>query len=252
MSGSAQPLSANPVLGRNERPDDPAPPIARAGWPFLAIAGSAGAALSVAAAWAWSLAIPAGLAWVGLIFCAWFFRDPQRVIPADASAVVSPADGVVLGIDEAPMPEELAGDDAGLDAAHLSDEARMTRVAIFLNVFNVHVNRVPLAGEVLGVAIRAGGFAHAGKPQAAHNRRCSVAIRANAGTLVVVSQVTGWIARRIVCHARKGEHYRTGQRYGLIRFGSRTDVYLPRGTRILVAQGQKVVGGQTILARLPG
>lgn len=191
----------------------------------------------LAPAWAWAAALPGVLL---LAFCCWFFRDPQRAIPDEAGLLVAPADGLVIAIEPAKVPEELG----------LGDTGEMERVVIFLNVFNVHVNRVPYAGTIVKVAGKAGRFAHAGKPDAEHNLRKSIAIKLNNGVTAVVTQVTGLIARRIVCHATEGKTYKVGERYGLIRFGSRTDVYLPKGVTWLVKPGDKTTGGVTKLARL--
>jgi phosphatidylserine decarboxylase len=187
--------------------------------------------------WGWLLAIPGVLL---LVFCCWFFRDPQRAIPDEPGLLVAPADGLVIAIEPGKPPEELG----------LGDVGEMERVVIFLNVFNVHVNRVPYAGTILKVAGKAGQFAHAGKPEAEHNQRKSIAMKLSNGATAVVTQVTGLIARRIVCHAEAGRAYKVGERYGLIRFGSRTDVYLPKGVTWLVKPGEKTTGGVTKLARL--
>ncbi len=224
------------------RGDDPSPIIAREGWPILAIVVVIGAApvaavALLAPAWTWLAAIPGVLL---LAFCCWFFRDPQRAIPDETGLLVAPADGLVIAIEPAKPPEELG----------LGDVGEMERVVIFLNVFNVHVNRVPYAGTIVKVAGKAGKFAHAGKPDAEHNQRKSIAIKLQGGVTAVVTQVTGLIARRIVCHATEGKAYKVGERYGLIRFGSRTDVYLPKGVTWLVKPGEKTTGGVTRLARL--
>lgn len=235
--------SISQTTSSRTRPDDPSPIIAREGWIILFIVVIIGA-LPVAAtamfapAWAWAAAIPGVLL---LAFCCWFFRDPQRAIPDEPGLLVAPADGLVIAIEPAKVPEEL-----GLDAAALGE---VERVVIFLNVFNVHVNRVPYAGTIVKVAGKAGKFAHAGKPDAEHNQRKSIALKLSNGATAVVTQVTGLIARRIVCHAQEGASYKVGQRYGLIRFGSRTDVYLPKGVTWLVKPGDKTTGGVTKLAK---
>ncbi|GDX98308.1 phosphatidylserine decarboxylase proenzyme [Phycisphaerae bacterium] len=236
-------MSASSPASRT-RSDDPAPILAREGWPILAIVLVIAAlppliAGPLAPAWGWYLAIPGVLL---LAFCCWFFRDPQRAIPEEPGLLVAPADGLVIAIEPATPPEEL-----GLDKARTGE---MERVVIFLNVFNVHVNRVPYAGTILKVAGKAGLFAHAGKPEAEHNQRKSIALQLSNGATAVVTQVTGLVARRIVCHAQEGQAYKVGQRYGLIRFGSRTDVYLPKGTTWLVKPGDKTTGGVTKLAKL--
>lgn len=184
----------------------------------------------------WLVAVPGALL---VLFCLWFFRNPQRAIPSDPAVLVAPADGVVMAIEPWNPPEELG----------LGDIGPTQRVVIFLNVFNVHVNRVPIAGTIINIARKAGGFAHAGKPEAHHNQRCSIAIKSKDGRVVALSQVTGLIARRIVCHAEKGDTYDKGERFGLIRFGSRTDLYLPADALVLVRPGDKTLGGTTPVAR---
>ena len=222
-------------------PDKPSPPVAQEGWliilaVMLAAAGIAWFAVAKLGVWGWLVAVPGGLL---VLFCLWFFRNPQRAIPSDPAVLVAPADGVVMAIEPWNPPEELG----------LGDIGPTQRVVIFLNVFNVHVNRVPIAGTILAVARKAGGFAHAGKPEAHHNQRCSIAIKSKDGRVVALSQVTGLIARRIVCHAEKGNTYEKGERFGLIRFGSRTDLYLPADALVLVKPGDKTLGGTTPVAR---
>lgn len=134
-------------------------------------------------------------------------------------------------------------------AGHTPPET-CVRVVTFLNVFDVHVNRAPVAGSVVAVVRGEGGFAHAGKPEADHNQRMTLALRMSDGRYAACTQLTGLIARRIICRAKPGENYKAGQRYGLIRFGSRTDVYLPLGTKVLVKVGQRVKGGANALAQL--
>lgn len=218
------------------------PPVAREGWIivliFLVLSG-------VATALSW-LAGPVVAGAVGCVclllclWCVWFFRDPQRGIPDGPGIVVSSADGVVMRVEPWQPPEEL-----GIDPAAAQG---MVRVVVFLNVFNVHVNRTPIGGSVQKVASKSGGFAHAGKPDADKNERSSVWLALADGRPVVVTQLTGLIARRIINRAKQGQALRTGERYGLIRFGSRTDVYLPAGFEVLVKPGDKVSGGSTILA----
>ncbi|HYF13840.1 MAG TPA: phosphatidylserine decarboxylase [Phycisphaerales bacterium] len=242
MSAVPQPAAPGLDAAPPSRPDDPSAPIAREGWPFvfgaflLTVAAAAGG-------WAWlgpaglALAVPPLLV---ALFCLWFFRDPQRPIPDAPGLVVSPADGVILSVEPGAPPEEL-----GLKGGE------WTKIVIFLNVFDVHVNRSPVAGRVIAAARKAGKFAHAGRPEAQHNQRASLAIERASGAIVVVVQVTGLIARRIVCRAAQGQSLRAGERFGLIRFGSRTDVFLPAGSRVLVAKGQRVAGGSSIIAHLP-
>ena len=181
------------------------------------------------------------LGWLGVIltlWCLYFFRDPDRVTPTRQGLVISPADGVVNMITEASPPEELG----------LGDMTR-TRVSIFMNVFNCHVNRAPVPGRVERVAYRPGKFVDASLDKASEaNERNSLVIEREDGEKVVVVQIAGLVARRIVCDAREGDMLAAGERYGIIRFGSRLDVYLPDGAAPLVAVGQTAIAGETVLA----
>jgi phosphatidylserine decarboxylase len=181
------------------------------------------------------------LGWVGVVltlWCLYFFRDPDRVTPSREGLVISPADGVVNMIVEASPPPEL---DLG--------DMRRTRVSIFMNVFNCHVNRAPVAGKVRRIAYRAGQFLNASLDKASDaNERNSMVIERADGSEVVVVQIAGLVARRIVCDVSEGRELAAGERYGLIRFGSRLDVYLPEGAIPLVAVGQTAIAGETVLA----
>ena len=183
------------------------------------------------------------LGWIGVgltVWCYYFFRDPERVPPDRPGLVLSPADGVVSLIEPAVPPAEL-----GLPA-----EPR-TRVSVFMNVFNCHVNRAPVAGEVTAVAYRAGKFLNASLDKAsADNERNSLAIRTDDGRDLAVVQIAGLVARRIVCFTEAGRTLQAGERFGLIRFGSRLDVYLPEGVDPLVSIGQTMVAGETVIAAL--
>ena len=233
------------------RPDDPASIIAPEGKPIVVLFI---VVLSAMVGGAWWLGAPMWLLFLlGFIACAlggwciWFFRDPQRAIPSDPSLVICSADGVIMRIDEAHLPGEVT--EAMVKGGHNPPE-RCVRVVTFLNVFDVHVNRVPVEGAVIATVRGEGGFAHAGKPEADHNQRLTLALKMTDGRYAACTQLTGLIARRIICRAKVGERYRPGQRYGLIRFGSRTDVYLPLGTKVLVEVGQRVKGGANALAKL--
>jgi phosphatidylserine decarboxylase len=174
-------------------------------------------------------------------FCLYFFRDPERVPPTRHNIVVAPADGRVVMVGNAVPPAELG----------LGDAPR-PRVAIFLSVFDVHVNRVPIEGKVTRIAYRHGAFVNAALDKASDdNERNALAIRTTDGRDIAVVQIAGLIARRILCHVREGDMVSTGERFGIIRFGSRTDVYLPEGTRPLVSVGQTMIGGETVIAELP-
>ncbi len=183
------------------------------------------------------------LFWLGaglFLFCLFFFRDPERVPPLAANVVVAPADGLVCLIDDAAPPAEL-----GLG------EAPLPRVAIFLSVLNVHVTRMPADGVVSRIAYRPGRFLNASLDKASEeNERNAVALRLADGRALAVVQIAGLVARRIVCDAREADSVRAGDRFGIIRFGSRVDVYLPPGTAPLVRPGQTMVGGETVLAML--
>ena len=211
------------------------PPMHAAGRPF--VLGAAAAALALR-----KISKPLGtLGFVGAAATAWFFREPRRVAPPRAGVAVAPADGTIATIGEAVPPAEL-------DA----DQTPRPRISIFLSVFDVHVQRIPAAGQIEAVAYRKGKFLSADLDKASEdNERNSVAIRTGDGHELVVVQIAGLIARRILCEVGTGEKVTTGQTYGLIRFGSRVDLYLPRGSRVLVAEGQRTVGGETALAELP-
>jgi phosphatidylserine decarboxylase len=189
------------------------------------------------------LVIGSWLAWLGLlflVFCLFFFRDPERVPPGRPGILVAPADGRVTSVTPAVPPAEL-----GLSAVP------RWRVSTFLSVLNVHVNRVPADGIVTRIAYRHGAFMSAGLDKASEaNERNALALRLADGREIAVVQIAGLIARRIVCDLREGDPVRTGQRFGIIRFGSRADLYLPEGVRPLVAVGQTMVGGETVIAEL--
>lgn len=207
-------------------------PIHRAGWPF--IAAFFGAAILLGLLWD-------ALFWLGLIataWCAYFFRDPPRYTPVRPGLLVSPADGVVEMIARAAPPPELE-----------MGEAELTRVSIFLNVFDVHINRLPVGGRVGRIAYTPGKFLNASLDKASEeNERNALRINLEDGSSIAVVQIAGLVARRILCDVREGEKVRAGERFGLIRFGSRTDLYLPEGVAPLVALGQRVVGGETVIA----
>ena len=213
------------------------PSIHREGWPFI----GAFAAITVTA---FMFAGPLG--WLGLILTAWcvyFFRDPARVTPARKGLIMAPADGVVLPVIKATPPTEL---DMGVTPR--------TRISIFMNVFDVHVNRVPCDGKVIGTSYRPGKFFNASFDKASeHNERMSVRIRpaghsAGCEDDLCVVQIAGLVARRIKCNIMEGQPVRAGERFGIIRFGSRVDVYLPTAYNPLVVTGQRSVAGETVLA----
>ena len=210
------------------------PPIHPAGLPF--VAGGLGLA-AVGRRHRWLRT--GGLTAAGA--CALFFRHPPRVPPTRPGVVVAPADGRITLIDRAAPPAELG----------LSDTP-MTRISIFLSLFDAHVQRVPVAGEVMAVKYRPGQFGSADRDRAsAENERNSMWIRTSDGVDVAVVQIAGLLARRIVCDVKIGDKLPLGETYGLIRFGSRLDTYLPDGAHLLVESDQRAIGGETVLAELP-
>ena len=208
-------------------------PITPEGYPFI----GAFALASLVLFWIWT-----PLGWLGTlltIWCAYFFRDPPRVTPVREGLVVAPADGRVSQITTVPLPHEL-----GLGAIP------MLRISIFMSVFDCHINRSPVFGRVEKVLYQPGKFFNADLDKAsADNERNSVVISA-AGARVAVVQIAGLVARRIVCFVREGQPVGAGERFGMIRFGSRLDVYVPDGTTLLVAVGQTAIGGETPIADL--
>ena len=205
-------------------------PIHREGYPFIAcfLVGS----LILGLIWE-------PLFWIGLLLTAWctyFFRDPPRVTPVDDRLVVAPADGIVSSVGPALPPAELG----------LSGE--MTRISVFMNVFSCHINRAPVRGRISLIEHRPGKFLNADLDKASQeNERNSLIIESPHGPVAVV-QIAGLVARRIVCWAEAPGEISIGDRFGLIRFGSRVDVYLPREARPRVAVGQVSVGGETVIA----
>ncbi|MBI2494515.1 MAG: phosphatidylserine decarboxylase family protein [Candidatus Rokubacteria bacterium] len=204
-------------------------PVAREGWPFIAVPAAIAAGLALTGRR--GLALPfaaAALASLG------FFRDPERAVPSVPGGVLAPADGRVLAVDEV--------DDAFVGPA--------VRVAIFLSPLDVHVNRAPIAGLVVGVAYARGRFVAAYRDDAGElNERCTVHLQGEAARITVV-QIAGVVARRIVCRVGAGDKLAAGERFGLIRFGSRTDCLMPRGTDVRVRAGDHVTGGVTVLGIL--
>jgi phosphatidylserine decarboxylase len=208
-------------------------PVHREGLPFIGIF----ALVSLILFWLWS-----PLGWIGTvmtIWCALFFRDPARVTPTREGLVVAPADGRVSKIINAVPPLEL----------NLGERA-LPRVSIFMSVFDCHINRSPVTGRIEKIVYKAGTFINADLDKASENNERNSFIITSGPTRIVVVQIAGLIARRIVTFAREGASVRAGERIGMIRFGSRVDVYLPEGTRPLVAEGQTAVAGETVIADL--
>lgn len=220
---------------------DTIPPMHPAGRPF--VAGGLAATLLLR-----RLSPTAGvLGAVAATCCAAFFRDPLRVPPQEPGLAVAPADGTVSNVGFASVPAELAT----CTELDLPDEP-LLRVSIFLSIFDVHVQRIPVDGEVRAVAYRPGRFLSADLNKASEvNERNSVWLHATSGHDVVVVQIAGLIARRIVCSVQPGDQVSTATTYGLIRFGSRVDLYLPPGSEVMVRPGQRTIGGETPLAQLP-
>ena len=224
------PLTHLVVLAR-----DHVPPMHPAGRPF--VYGLLGAAVLGRAVWR-----PLGvIGTIGAAACALFFREPRRVPPDLPGVVAAAADGTVCIVDEATPPEEI-----GLGSLPLP------RVSVFLSVFDVHVQRAPVAGVVRGIAYRPGKFLSADLDKASEdNERNTVLITTADGHDVAAVQIAGLVARRIVCEVEPQQRLELGRTYGLIRFGSRVDLYLPAGSTVLVRPGQRTVGGETVVARLP-
>jgi len=210
-------------------------PVLDDGWRFIAIfAGLTFLAALTGLAWLfWPMVLLTG-------WCIYFFRDPPRGVPQEEGLLVAPADGLINMVVDAVPPAELG----------LGDQP-LTRVSIFLSVFDVHINRSPCAGTVDVMAYRPGKFLNASNDKASEeNERMAIAIRRDDGRLIGCVAIAGWVARRIVCRIKPGQALAVGERFGHIRFGSRTDLYLPAGARLLVAPGQRMIGGETVMAEL--
>ena len=210
------------------------PNIHNEGWKFVGIF----AAITALLAMIWQ-----PLGWIGLVLTVWcfyFFRDPERVTPDKPDLVVSPADGTVQMITKVKAPEEL-----GLG------DAKFTRVSVFMSVFNVHVNRAPAEGKILKSVYVPGKFLNATLDKASKdNERQILAMKTKGGKTLCFVQIAGLVARRILSEATEGMEYKAGERFGVIRFGSRLDVYLPEGVEPQVCLGQTMVAGETVIADL--
>jgi phosphatidylserine decarboxylase len=209
-------------------------PIRREGWPFIAIAAGLTVVLALFGQF---------FAWLGVLltaWCAYFFRDPERVTPVRDGLVVSPADGVITLIEPAVPPPEL-----GLGPNPLP------RISVFMNVFDVHVNRAPVTARITQVAYRPGRFLNASFDKASdENERQSFKLQMADGRDLAMVQIAGLVARRIISWVGEGHEVMIGSRIGMIRFGSRVDVYLPAGSAPLVIEGQRALAGETVLADL--
>ena len=208
-------------------------PIAKEGIPFIVIGG----ALTLGA---WAMGGVWSTCFLGSVtlFTTWFFRNPAREIPKSEEVIVSPGDGTVVAVE------------SEFEHRYLKDES--IRISIFLNVFDVHINRMPIGGNVEDMVYQPGKFMMANKPGASSgNEQNALMLRRSDGVKVLCVQIAGLVARRIVSWVVPGEHVEKGERFGLIRFGSRMDVYLPQSSRIRVQVGSKVKGGSSILAEVP-
>lgn len=207
-------------------------PIAKEGYPFIAI----GVAITALCYGMWgqeSAVFPALLTF----FCIWFFRDPKRNVPQKKGQLVSPADGVVVDVSR-------------VEESRFLNKPTI-KLSIFLNVFNVHVNRVPTEGKIVDISYNKGKFLNAGVPKASlENEQNALIIETTSGKKIVCIQIAGLIARRIVCWSKKGDQIDRGERFGLIRFGSRVDLFLPTETEVQISVGDKVKGGETVLGLL--
>jgi len=205
-------------------------PIAVEGIPFVVIAGIISVLFFVA-----DLIIPAVFFSLVTLFIVWFFRNPERSVPPGEKNVISPADGKIIDVREMQENRIL--------------NKRMLKISIFMNLFNVHVNRLPCTGKVVDIVYNPGKFVSANLDKASlENEQNAVVLETPAGEKIIFIQIAGLIARRIVCWLRKGQFVKRGERFGLIRFGSRVDVYLPVGTDVRVSLGDKVKAGESILA----
>lgn len=210
-------------------------PINKEGYPFITL-------FLIGTLIGWLL-VGDVLLWIGLLLTAWcvyFFRDPNRVTPIKEGLVISPADGVVQMIRKADPPPELE-----------YGGKPMVRISVFMNVFDVHVNRIPIDGQITKLHYRPGAFLNASLDKASEdNERQSMLMETPDGKSVAFVQIAGLVARRILCDLEPGQDVHTGERFGMIRFGSRVDVYVPERTAVLVCEGQRCVAGETILADL--
>lgn len=208
------------------------PPIHPEGWRFVGVF----AAVTVLM---WMLFKPVGVVCLALtVWCYFFFRNPLRAVPAGDSLVLAPADGIVSKIADVVPPKEL----------EIGDEP-MTRVSIFMSVFSVHVNRAPMAGKITKMYYRPGAFVDVSlDKESENNERQELAMETVTGHKIAFVQIAGLVARRILTFVKEGDQLKAGERFGLIRFGSRLDVYLPKGVAVQVMEGQTAVAGETVLA----
>jgi len=207
----------------------PHPILAREGWPFIAATVIAAVLVAGWAGFVWSMPF-----WLAAIFVIQFFRDPPRTVPAQGNAVLSPADGRIVKVER---------------SFDLNTQRDALLISVFMNVFNVHSNRAPVDGVIERIQYRPGAFVHADLDKASErNEANAIVLRTPTGERISVVQVAGLIARRILCYVRAGDRLERGERFGFIRFGSRVDVYLPRFARPMVAVGDAVHAGTSVLA----
>ena len=228
-----KPFSFKNIVNQLEDLKNFFPPINTAGYPFIILFALLALILSL---------ISDFLGWIGVIltlWCVYFFRDPERVIPKKKNIIISPADGKILFAGPSKAPENLSD----------NKQQDLNKVSIFMNIFNVHVNRIPISGKVIWLKYVPGTFLNASLDKSSEdNERMIVKIEVSKGIFIYVVQIAGLIARRIKCDLTENESVTIGQRYGLIRFGSRVDVYFPKDFNILVNKGQTSISGETILA----
>ena len=228
-----KPFSFKNIVNQLEDLKNFFPPINTAGYPFIILFALLALILSL---------ISDFLGWIGVIltlWCVYFFRDPERVIPEKKNIIISPADGKILFAGPSKAPENLSD----------NKQQDLNKVSIFMNVFNVHVNRIPISGKVIWLKYVPGTFLNASLDKSSEdNERMIVKIEVSKGIFIYVVQIAGLIARRIKCDLTENESVTIGQRYGLIRFGSRVDVYFPKDFNVLVNKGQTSISGETILA----
>ena len=228
-----KPFSFKNIVNQLEDLKNFFPPINTAGYPFIILFALLALILSL---------ISDFLGWIGVIltlWCVYFFRDPERVIPEKKNIIISPADGKILFAGPSKAPENLSD----------NKQRDLNKVSIFMNIFNVHVNRIPISGKVIWLKYVPGTFLNASLDKSSEdNERMIVKIEVSKGIFIYVVQIAGLIARRIKCDLTENESVTIGQRYGLIRFGSRVDVYFPKDFNILVNKGQTSISGETILA----
>ncbi len=223
-------------------------PTNKAGWPFIIGFALVSVVLAMLSTF---------LGCIGLVltlWCVYFFRDPIRSVPQNKNFVISPADGRVTAVTEnVPLPKELQAipSDVSDEDSIAGETGDYTRISIFLSVFDVHVNRIPTSGKIEKVIYRPGQFLNAGSERASiENERSSVLMKLEDGSQLAFVQIAGLVARRIINELKEGNEVTAGERFGLIRFGSRMDIYLPADVAPCVAVGQRAIGGETILADL--